>query len=85
MHTTNTGPQVKGALLLAHNHSNGYVGGGGGGDGDGKDNPAPPKHQDTMTPSPYLAHVKSASAGPLGLFSFGLTTFVMGLYKCGAG
>ncbi len=30
-------------------------------------------------------YMKLANPGPLGLLSFALTTFVLGLYECGAG
>lgn len=32
-----------------------------------------------------LPHHNLANPGPLGLLSFAITTFILGLYECGAG
>ena len=34
---------------------------------------------------PLPPYMKLANPGPLGLLSFAITTFVLGLYECGAG
>lgn len=44
-----------------------------------------PKHQGTISQVMQPTFKKPANPGPLGLISFALTTFVLGLYQCGAG
>ncbi|KAK2741224.1 hypothetical protein FQN57_005686 [Myotisia sp. PD_48] len=39
----------------------------------------------TVSQVPYPPFQQLANPGPLGLLGFALTTFVLGLYKCGAG
>lgn len=39
----------------------------------------------TVSQVPQPTFMKLANPGPLGLISFALTTFVLGLYQCGAG
>jgi hypothetical protein len=46
---------------------------------------AAPKHQSMISQVPNPPFMKLANPGPLGLISFALTTFVLGLYQCGAG
>jgi succinate-acetate transporter protein len=43
------------------------------------------KHQGTVSQVPDPRYHKPANPGPLGLIGFALTTFVLGLYQCGAG
>ena len=42
-------------------------------------------HQSTVSQVTDPQFFKIANPGPLGLISFALTTFVLGLYQCGAG
>lgn len=42
-------------------------------------------HQSTVSQVFHPTLGKIANPGPLGLISFALTTFVLGLYQCGAG
>jgi succinate-acetate transporter protein len=44
-----------------------------------------PKHQGMISQVASPTYRKPANPGPLGLISFALTTFVLGLYQCGAG
>jgi len=44
-----------------------------------------PKHQATISQVYNPDFFKIGNPGPLGLISFALTTFVLGLYQCGAG
>lgn len=39
----------------------------------------------TVSQVPFPPFQKLANPGPLGLITFALTTFVLGLYQCGAG
>lgn len=39
----------------------------------------------TVSQVPHPPFEKLANPGPLGLLSFAITTFVLGLYQCGAG
>ena len=39
----------------------------------------------TVSQVPFPPYQKLANPGPLGLIGFALTTFVLGLYQCGAG
>lgn len=39
----------------------------------------------TVSQVPRPPFMKLANPGPLGLIGFALTTFVLGLYQCGAG
>ena len=43
------------------------------------------KHQGTVSQVNDPTFFKIANPGPLGLISFGVTTFCLGLYQCGAG
>lgn len=43
----------------------------------------PRLHTVSQVPNPPFQ--KLANPGPLGLFGFAITTFVLGLYQCGAG
>ena len=43
------------------------------------------KPHQSMVSQVYNPSFKAANPGPLGLISFALTTFVLGLYQCGAG
>lgn len=56
-------------------------------DGAGKHpQPQDPALRQGATVSQVLAPTsKPGNPGPLGLISFALTTFVLGLYECGAG
>lgn len=47
--------------------------------------PAAKPHQATVSQVYDPQFFKVANPGPLGLISFALTTFVLGLYQCGAG
>lgn len=42
-------------------------------------------HQSTVSQVTDPEFFKIANPGPLGLIAFALTTFVLGLYQCGAG
>lgn len=42
-------------------------------------------HNPLVSQVPFPPYQKLANPGPLGLFGFALTTFVLGLYQCGAG
>lgn len=42
-------------------------------------------HQSMVSQVYNPSFYKIANPGPLGLISFALTTFVLGLYQCGAG
>lgn len=42
-------------------------------------------HQPTVSQVAQPVFTKLANPGPLGLLSFAITTFVVGLYECGAG
>lgn len=42
-------------------------------------------HIHTVSQVPLPPYQKLANPGPLGLLAFALTTFVLGLYECGAG
>lgn len=42
-------------------------------------------HQPTVSQVAQPGFTKLANPGPLGLLSFAITTFVVGLYECGAG
>jgi hypothetical protein len=44
-----------------------------------------PKHTGLVSQVPTPPFVKLGNPGPLGLIGFALTTFVLGLYQCGAG
>jgi uncharacterized protein len=44
-----------------------------------------PKHTGMVSQVPLPPFGKLANPGPLGLIGFALTTFVLGLYQCGAG
>lgn len=46
--------------------------------------PAAPRNY-TVSQVPFPPYQKLANPGPLGLISFAVTTFVLGLYQCGAG
>jgi len=48
-------------------------------------NPAAPHHLTYVSQVPNPPYNKLANPGPLGLIGFALTTFVLGLYQCGAG
>lgn len=41
--------------------------------------------QQTVSQVPIPPYEKLANPGPLGLIGFAITTFVLGLYECGAG
>jgi len=43
------------------------------------------KHTAMVSQVPVPPFGKLANPGPLGLIGFALTTFVLGLYQCGAG
>lgn len=45
----------------------------------------PKPHQSMVSQVYDPTFFKIANPGPLGLISFALTTFVLGLYQCGAG
>lgn len=45
----------------------------------------PPRRNYTVSQVPLPPYMKLANPGPLGLLSFAITTFVLGLYQCGAG
>lgn len=45
----------------------------------------PARRNYTVSQVPLPPFTKLANPGPLGLLSFALTTFVLGLYECGAG
>jgi succinate-acetate transporter protein len=47
--------------------------------------PAVRRHLDFVSQVPNAPFNKLANPGPLGLIGFALTTFVLGLYQCGAG
>ena len=47
--------------------------------------PVPRPHQPTVSQVTDPQFFRVANPGPLGLISFALTTFVLGLYQCGAG
>lgn len=47
--------------------------------------PAPKPQITTVSQVPSPQFGKLANPGPLGLIGFALTTFVLGLYQCGAG
>lgn len=47
--------------------------------------PVPKPHQSMVSQVTDPQFFKVANPGPLGLISFALTTFVLGLYQCGAG
>ena len=44
-----------------------------------------PKPTGMVSQVPIPPYTKLANPGPLGLIGFALTTFVLGLYQCGAG
>lgn len=44
-----------------------------------------PVQQSTMSQVARPEFTKLSNPGPLGLLSFAITTFVVGLYACGAG
>ncbi|KAL1954774.1 hypothetical protein VTO42DRAFT_722 [Malbranchea cinnamomea] len=46
---------------------------------------APGPRTFTVSQVPFPPYQKLANPGPLGLIGFALTTFVLGLYQCGAG
>lgn len=51
-------------------------------------NPAPPtmpRASRTVSHVHEPPYMKLANPGPLGLLGFAITTFVLGLYECGAG
>ena len=52
--------------------------------GDEQSNPKPPTTT-TVSQVPFPQFQKLANPGPLGLLGFAVTTFVLGLYQCGAG
>lgn len=54
---------------------------------NGESNPgaAKPQHTTTVSQVPIPPFEKLANPGPLGLIGFAVTTFVLGLYECGAG
>lgn len=43
------------------------------------------RHGALVSQVPAPQYMKLANPGPLGLLSFAITTFVLGLYECGAG
>jgi len=43
------------------------------------------RHGALVSQVPAPQYMKLANPGPLGLLSFALTTFALGLYECGAG
>lgn len=45
----------------------------------------PPVHRSTVSQVANPEYMKLANPGPLGLLAFAITTFVVGLYECGAG
>lgn len=45
----------------------------------------PSRRNYTVSQVPMPPYTKLANPGPLGLLSFALTTFALGLYECGAG
>lgn len=45
----------------------------------------PARRNYTVSQVPFPPYMKLANPGPLGLLSFATTTFVLGLYQCGAG
>lgn len=45
----------------------------------------PPQHQGTISQVYNPDFFKVANPGPLGLISFAITTFCLGLYQCGVG
>lgn len=62
---------------MYHHHHHGY---------GGRVPPAVAKPHQSMVSQVYdPPFYKVANPGPLGLISFALTTFVLGLYQCGAG
>ena len=42
-------------------------------------------HQPTVSQVAHPEFTKLGNPGPLGLLSFAITTFIVGLYECGAG
>lgn len=54
------------------------------GSGDPAEN-LPSRRNYTVSQVPVPPYMKLGNPGPLGLLSFALTTFVLGLYECGAG
>jgi hypothetical protein len=42
-------------------------------------------HQAFVSQVPFPPYTRLANPGPLGLLGFAVTTFVLGLYQCGAG
>jgi hypothetical protein len=52
---------------------------------EGRNNNVQKPHQSMVSQVYNPSFFKVANPGPLGLISFALTTFVLGLYQCGAG
>ncbi|KAI9147740.1 Ammonia transport outward protein 2 [Paramyrothecium foliicola] len=68
------------ANLNGAHHANGANG------SDFRDGYLPPsKHQSTVSQVYNPGFFKFANPGPLGLISFAITTFVLGMYQCGVG
>lgn len=81
-------PVQNNELADQHNYKEGHVGHTNGhhapvNAGPGGVVPKPHQSQVSQVYDPQF--FKIANPGPLGLISFALTTFVLGLYQCGAG
>lgn len=77
-HHTYTDKQGEFTPCCGHHHHDGHQYGG--------NTPTMPRPHQSMVSHVYNPpFYKVANPGPLGLFSFALTTFCLGLYNCGVG
>lgn len=93
MATNLNNPEAAAQHRYMHGHEAGNFSNGTNGHGSdytngqhfGDTTPTVPKHQGTISQVIQPDFFKVANPGPLGLISFALTTFVLGLYQCGVG